>query len=62
MTTRNRHDVDSGHAWMILLAASIVLFISEGFKKALSAVQVTSTEYASHTYILDKRFEDVVFY
>ena len=57
MTTRNRHDVDSGQAWMILLAASILFFISEGLKKALSILLPTLTDqFETHTWLIGIMF------
>ena len=53
MTTTNIHDVDSGQAWLILLAASIVIFLSEGLRKALSVLLPTLTDqFGTHTWLI----------
>ena len=53
MTTRNTHDVDSGEAWLILLAASIVLFLSEGLRNALSVLLPTlRDQFETHTWMI----------
>ena len=53
MTTRNTHNVDSGQAWLILLAISIVDFLSQGLKKALSVLLPTlRDQFKTHTWMI----------
>ena len=53
MTTRNTHDVDSGQAWLILLAAAIVFFLGEGLRKALSVLLPTlRDQFETNTWLI----------
>ena len=39
--TLSTHDVDSGYAWLILVASNTLFFLSEGFRKSLSVLLPT---------------------
>ena len=53
MATTNTHDVDTGHAWLILFANSCVLFLSEGLRKALSVILPTlKDQFETHTWLI----------
>ena len=53
MVTTNTHDVDSGQAWLILLAVYIILFLSEGLWKALSVLLPTlRDQFETHTWLI----------
>ena len=47
------HDVDSGHAWLILFAASTLFFLCEGFRKSLSVLLPTlKDQFETHTWLI----------
>ena len=53
MATKNTHDVDSGQAWLILVAISTIMFLSEGLRKALSVLLPTlRDQFETHTWMI----------
>ena len=47
------HDVDTGHAWLILFAVSTFFFLSEGFRKSLSILLPTlKDQFETHTWLI----------
>ena len=48
-----KEDVDSGKAWLILFASSIILFLNEGYRKGLSVLLPTfKDQFETHTWLI----------
>ena len=47
------HDVDSGHAWLILFGACTINFLCDGFRKSLSVLLPTlKDQFETHAWMI----------